>query len=1080
MDFDDLFNVDEAPSSAFDEEQTEHVSRPIIQKNVFLEERVELASDSDDNDEFSKHEKPFHSFNTNVDASSLVDHLNYLSQSSKNNSIKPEMHHGPSLKIANVNCLEENVLHDYDSYLGDEVCWNSRDVREFAYCSIEGCHLPQMLHSKCCFRHASTSDNELGLYHDRNLGSVSLSPRIVWSATNLSDTTGLKFELVPSDHNLPLFKSTLGSELQHEISQRDQRLDAYADVEEAIFGGLVNAKGEENVVEPIVEHSEIALLQQVCLPSVQPTHQPKIKNWDKNYVPVMFPISQKSTVGVRSFNKLKDLTCTEGDFFLFESIEENPLFVSLPGMTSKVRIYHDPQDRKLITNSTFGERCEVPTESRTPFLVGSDLVKRRDSSKGDERNDTQVVSTIYNNMFRAPLGLHEASPTDFLVIITDIQMLQKQVRLRLDAIVKSASSSIGTSTVSVASQLEDDVEYQRLKKEEERLHNLSFETSTVYLLRPIPNIFVVGQQEPKMIVYPTPDKKFVETFVAFHALMIADGDNMCLKEKLQELLPTFKPQDIAAALKPYVDSSKGSNKAYWKFEQRITAKQFKEKLRPEDVCVYESMLLAQNRLLDVGITNCYRIGKGRPAKLHGILQKQRYDAPRHKSNANLFSKQETMIAKYIIQNLEIMPWEVTANYLDAISEAGKVTLNIGGTHSFGDPSGRREAFSFVARRGSQKKTKKSSKQQSSKQQRLQINSIWRKQLRALSTNDDLSSSENEADGDDEEEENEDGFFATSPVPTPMTGGATTIPTNKPARALRPRKVKILRQVFITTSKDGITKQEVVYSRSDQDIHEFYQNEANGINSVGGVTPLSKTQPKTKSKQRICSQCGGAGHTKKTCDRQKKKTTHTTTIALPASASISRNSKLLLPSKGDIKPAAITKRRGRNNLSDQLREIHSKITKVNHTRFFRQEDITGRKKAVDATSLKSIGNKINAQKYSNPSEYVEDLRLMKQHTLQRLIKADLSNLEKENTKRSLDRVLDMAEKDANKIVLPMPERPKVAATTKPKRKRKRTPAPDVIQTPQPSPFASFNADELLGFGMPPSTPNNDQDDLFNLF
>lgn len=101
----------------------------------------------------------------------------------------------------------------------------------------------------------------------------------------------------------------------------------------------------------------------------------------------------------------EDVSGKDGELVLFEYCEENPPLLNLVGMASKVMNYYK---RSPDTD---------PNELKDKYRYG-DIHPRHQSPFLGQMAPGQVIQTLENNLYRAPIYEHKMPSSDFLVIRT--------------------------------------------------------------------------------------------------------------------------------------------------------------------------------------------------------------------------------------------------------------------------------------------------------------------------------------------------------------------------------------------------------------------------------------------------------------------------------------------------------------------------------------------------------------------------------------------------------------------------------------------------------------------------------------
>ncbi|KAF0992521.1 hypothetical protein HZS_5209, partial [Henneguya salminicola] len=321
---------------------------------------------------------------------------------------------------------------------------------------------------------------------------------------------------------------------------------------------------------------------------------------------------------------MKDLTAMNGHLVLIEYSEEYPLLVSHIGMNSILRTYFGASNNKEISppkDLEYGDIVVIPS-NMSPFL-GS-------ISPGES------LMAIENNMFRAPIYRHSVRKTDFLII----------------------KSTHG------------------------------------YFIRRVPVIFTVGQEHPKIEV-PGPNSKTsmrcarerLQTYIFRLFMKNKDKPKRLKIASVRRAFKQHSENSIRKRLKTcahYFRQSGTAGKSNWwilKDDFRLpTHEDMHERLQPETVCAYYSMLACQRRLKDAGY-----------GKKSLFMAEEEND-------------EETDNNKSIDEEILCAPWHTTRAFI--LSQKGKCLLTING---FADPTGCGEGFSYV------RQNYKSVREESSKQ-----------------------------------------------------------------------------------------------------------------------------------------------------------------------------------------------------------------------------------------------------------------------------------------------------------------------------------------------------------------------------
>ncbi|KAL8979709.1 MAG: hypothetical protein Q9205_005024 [Flavoplaca limonia] len=288
---------------------------------------------------------------------------------------------------------------------------------------------------------------------------------------------------------------------------------------------------------------------------------------------------------------------------LLEYCEEFPTIMSNFGMGSRIINYYrriSPEDCSR-PKLEIGETNLLMPQDKSPFSMFGHI------------NPGEISPALYNGMYKAPLFTQQPKNNDFVVV-------------------RNTTGVHGPS----------------------------------WYLRAIEYVRVVGQEFPSVDV-PGPHSRKVTTAAKNRLKMISY--RLLRKSKTHKI-------KVSAVTKHFADSTDMQNrqkmKEFMQFDK--TGKEWEMRageaipdeenirtmVKPEDVCLLESMQVGQQHLQDAGF------GKG--------------DDDAEGDAANQGRVTEQLLA----------PWFTTRNFLNAVQ--GKAMLEL---HGEGDPSGRGEAFSFI-------------------------------------------------------------------------------------------------------------------------------------------------------------------------------------------------------------------------------------------------------------------------------------------------------------------------------------------------------------------------------------------------
>lgn len=305
------------------------------------------------------------------------------------------------------------------------------------------------------------------------------------------------------------------------------------------------------------------------------------------------------------YQKTKDISMADNSStILLEYSEEHPLMLSQAGMGNKIINYY----RKRTNDDTsrpkydIGETSTLLPEDKSPFYIFGHI------------DPGETITALYNSMYRAPIFSQEAKPQDFLVI---------------------------RETTGMGGQ-----------------H---------YYLRSLENIYVVGQELPSTTI-PGTHSRMVTT--AAKNRLKAISYRMARKKRSERIrvedvtkhFPDTTDMQNRQKMKEFMVFNKEHKEWEMKPGEKIPDEEAIQNLiRPEDICLLESMQVGAQYLQDAGYAD-----------------NDDEDDTKEKENETDSIEQQ------------LAPWRTTKNFLQATQ--GKAMLKLYGE---GDPSGRGEAFSFI-------------------------------------------------------------------------------------------------------------------------------------------------------------------------------------------------------------------------------------------------------------------------------------------------------------------------------------------------------------------------------------------------
>ena len=397
------------------------------------------------------------------------------------------------------------------------------------------------------------------------------------------------------------------------------------------------------------------------------------------------------------FEKAKDLSLKDNsNVLLLEYSEEYPTMMSNFGMGSRLINYYRRKNLEDISRPKLdvGETAVLLPQDKSPFSIFGNV------------DPGQVTPALYNSMFRAPVFRQSAKPTDFLVI-----------------------------------------------------RNTTGENGPTWYIRNIDNLYVVGQQFPSVDV-PGPHSRKVTTaaknrlkMISYRQIRKRPIHRISVGDVTKHFLDTTDLQN-RQKMKEFMQFSKEHKE--WEMrpgEAVPTEEAIRALIKPEDVCLLESMQVGQQHLQDAGFSKGDDDSEDDDGKEGQSVEQQ------------------------------LAPWYTTRNFLNATQ--GKAMLQL---HGEGDPSGRGEAFSFMktSMKGGFKAVGESvedkldakklkelgghsynvARQQRSYEE--SIRRIWEAQRQSLSS----TLEQSDTDVDDDNPEETDGYFGS--VRTPQSEAQNTM------------------------------------------------------------------------------------------------------------------------------------------------------------------------------------------------------------------------------------------------------------------------------------------------------------------
>ena len=303
------------------------------------------------------------------------------------------------------------------------------------------------------------------------------------------------------------------------------------------------------------------------------------------------------------FEKSKDLSLGDNsNILLLEYSEEYPTMMSGFGMGSRLLNYYRRKDNldTFRPKLDIGEATILLPQDKSPFSIFGGV------------DPGQTMPTFHNGMYRAPVFKHNANQQDFIVV-----------------------------------------------------RNRTSVEGPVWYLRNVENLHVVGQEFPSVEV------------PGAHSRKVTDAAKRRLKMLSYRMFKKYKKVDnemirdhllgseIAqnrSKMREFMDYDKEKGWLPRKLDYVSEESVLRSMIKPEDVCLLESMQVGDRQLQDAG------------------YNKDEDDVEREEDDEKSGQSVDQQLA----------PWHTTKNFLNACQSKAMLQL-----HGEGDPSGRGEALNFM-------------------------------------------------------------------------------------------------------------------------------------------------------------------------------------------------------------------------------------------------------------------------------------------------------------------------------------------------------------------------------------------------
>eukprot|EP01128_Nolandella_sp_AFSM9_P001841 TRINITY_DN12247_c0_g1_i1.p1 TRINITY_DN12247_c0_g1~~TRINITY_DN12247_c0_g1_i1.p1 ORF type:complete len:1348 (+),score=385.31 TRINITY_DN12247_c0_g1_i1:40-4083(+) len=325
----------------------------------------------------------------------------------------------------------------------------------------------------------------------------------------------------------------------------------------------------------------------------------------------------------------KDLSARDGKLLTMEYMEEFPPILTSPGMGARVYNYY---------------RLTGPGDEPSMVFPCGETVCLNETDRSPFITDIpqgHPISSFENNLYKVPIFRHKPRATDFLLV----RPYDKNGKAKNILIVRELGNTLFT-----AGQI---LPLQRVPAPNSRQAKSTIET------RLIAAIYRLYQEQYK----ENPSRPL--------KLRITD---------LQMAFPGQSDNSIRIKLRPISKYVKTGDESGGSVLNDLNALPDEGVVRdmtpPDEVALYDSMLAGAQRLHMFGISALHKVGPK-------LLQAVKTFPKTHRLYA---------IIKRIEEELQVTPWNLTTNFVDATLPIPKCALTLSG---LGDPSGSGEAFAFL-------------------------------------------------------------------------------------------------------------------------------------------------------------------------------------------------------------------------------------------------------------------------------------------------------------------------------------------------------------------------------------------------
>jgi hypothetical protein len=462
--------------------------------------------------------------------------------------------------------------------------------------------------------------------------------------------------------------------------------------------------------------------------------------------------SVRAGAGGTSVSRKEDLSATEGEVLLFEYSEQRPPILSQPGMANRIVTYYrvsnddeiieDKEEEDESGGGGGGGRSRRAVNVPRVDEGAVEVLKAREPFPmlGVLEPGTSLT-TISNNLFRAPIFRHDPQPTDFLLCLrfdklSSHPLLSKAATVNMAAQAKAAAASGAAAPPPAAMQLP------------KRMHAL--------YVRELGKVFTVGQVQPRAEVFAPPTRNirgiqvfepglaaFLRAYCCWHLLSLMEALDEAYERSLlaagklqpgQHAAPgvisarqAFQDLDMDIEEESYLsfvagpagvaDYDKSKHILIRRQGRRSDDLRAEQGLGPDKLALFDGMragmeilpfvglraLRADDKTLDDALRHLQTMYdkmvdrlKAASAKLGPSSSSGGDESELWEHDGGYRRMRRTLeVAQAAVYMVAMCPWATTRNFIAYTTRNDISALAMADPAGVGDPSGRGEAFSFI-------------------------------------------------------------------------------------------------------------------------------------------------------------------------------------------------------------------------------------------------------------------------------------------------------------------------------------------------------------------------------------------------